>query len=380
MNAWKSLSLPLILLAGTWHLDGSATLETQAAAEDAGDEQAEAAVVTADKAASDPFLGDWEGQWAKGRRRDLAAQVIPRGSGTYQINVLPALDQRCPAYAVVEAKAEGGILQFDQQGWSGRIEGDRFTGTGFMQNQRTAFEMKKVRRLSPRLGATPPEGAVVLFDGSGFEHWESDRRGGVEDIRWKLVDDAMRVWPPLKRHAFSTAIRTRQAFPDFHLHLEFRLPLIAEASGQTRANSGVIIEEFEFYEVQILDSYGLPGYWDDCGAIYNKEAPKVNMCAPPGQWQSYDVVYRSPGFDESGNLTAKARITVDHNGKLIHKEVELPYSERAVEARRQRPESRKPGRITLQHHGDPVEFRNVWLKKLEADAPNDPLRADPRGR
>jgi hypothetical protein len=191
--------------------------------------------------------------------------------------------------------------------------------------------------------------------------WESDGRGGVEEITWKKTNEYLRVWPPLDQHAFAAAVRTRQAWSDFHLHLEFRLPLIAEAIGQTRANGGIIIEEYEFIEVQILDSYGLPGYWDDCGGIYRKESPKFNMCAPPGQWQSYDIVYRGPKFDDAGNLVGKPRITVDLNGKRIHHDVQLPYSDRAVNARREKPEAKTPGRIILQHHGDPIDFRNIWI-------------------
>jgi hypothetical protein len=123
----------------------------------------------------------------------------------------------------------------------------------------------------------------------------------------------------------------------------------------------VIPRSRQFYEVQILDSYGLPGYWDDTGAIYKKEAPKVNMCAPPGQWQSYDINYRGPRFDADGNFTANGRITVDLNGKRIHHDVELPYSKGSVTRRREQPDLKTPGRITLQHHGDPIDFRNIWI-------------------
>jgi len=107
--------------------------------------------------------------------------------------------------------------------------------------------------LEPRLGAQPPDDATILFDGGDLDHWESDGRDGSEQITWKNLDDCLRVWPPLTEHAFGAAIRTRQAWPSFQLTLEFRLPLIAEAMGQTRANGGIIIEEYEFFEVQILD-------------------------------------------------------------------------------------------------------------------------------
>jgi hypothetical protein len=116
-----------------------------------------------------------------------------------------------------------------------------------------------------------------------------------------------------------------------------------------------------WFEVQILDSYGLPGYWDETGAIYKKEAPKVNMCAPPGQWQSYDITFRAPRFDADGDLVARARITVDLNGKRIHNDVELPFSEGAMKRRCEKPDVKTPGRITLQHHGNPIDFRNIWI-------------------
>ena len=333
---------------------------THAAATD-DDDTLPVEVICGDKAGGDLFLGDWQGTWSKGWPRELVAQVIPRGGQNYDINFLPAFDQRCAPLAVIQARASGRRLQFDQDGWSGAIEGDRFTGTGILRKNPVPFELAKVIRLSPRLGARPPKGAVVLLDGGDLAEWETTGRGGAEEITWKTLKGFVRTWPPLKEHAFGASIRTRRAWPSFRLHVEFRLPLIAAATGQTRANSGVIIEEFEFFEVQILDSYGLPGYWDETGAIYKKEAPKVNMCAPPGQWQSYDIIYSGPRFDATGNLVSKPRITVDLNGKTIHNDVELPYSERALKARREKSDSKTPGRIVLQHHGDPVDFRNVWI-------------------
>lgn len=318
-------------------------------------------VIPGDKAGSDLFLGDWQGAWSKGYPRDLVAQVIPRGHQNYIINFLPAFDQRCAPLATVQAKADGRRLQFDQEGWSGTMEGDQLTGMGLFKDKSVSFKLAKIVRLSPRLGAKPPQGAIVLLDGDDLSAWETGGRGGVEEITWQKHGGFVRTWPPLTEHAFGASIRTRQTWSNFRLHLEFRLPLIAAATGQTRANSGVIIEEFEFFEVQILDAYGLLGYWDETGAIYRKEAPKVNMCAPPGQWQSYDIVYSGPRFDEAGKLVANPRITVDLNGKTVHNDVELPYSERAAKNRHEKPDLKMPGRIILQHHGDPVDFRNVWL-------------------
>ena len=325
-------------------------------------------LILGDQASQDPFLGDWEGKWSKGWPPNIVAQVIPRGSDTYQINFLEAFDARCPAFADFEGEVVGDALKFDAYGWSGEFSGDELRGVGLNRDKPVEFSMKKVTRLSPRLGAKPPKNAIVLFDGGDFGAWEVDPRRGATSIDWKLIDDHARTWPPLSEHAFGASIRTKDAWPSFRLYVEFRLPLIPAATGQTRGNSGVIIEEFEFYEVQILDSYGLSGYWNECGAIYKKEAPKVNMCAPPGQWQSYDIVYRGPRFDDEGKLAANPRITVDHNGKRIHNDVELPYSENALRARREKPETKTPGRITLQHHGDPVDFRNIWLQPLKSGA------------
>lgn len=328
--------------------------------------------VLGDKVAEvDPFLGDWEAASGKDQAKSVVAQVIPRGLGTYRIHFQQVFDQRCPLFAEVDAKTDGAVLRFDQGGWSGRIEGGVLQGTGrvtakvgYSEHKEIRFELKKAVRPSPRLGASPPEGSVVLYGGKGLDNLESDHRNGLE-MQWQQLPDCLRIWPPLNEHDFGAALRTRQGFPNFRLHLEFRLPLIAEVTGQSRANSGIIIEDYEFYELQILDSYGLPGYWDECGAIYNKEAPKVNACRPPGQWQSYDVTYHGPRLDSEGKLTAPARITVDLNGKVIHRDVDLPYSDRALQTRRDKPGSRVPGRLTFQNHGDPVDFRNIWIQELK---------------
>lgn len=317
----------------------------------------------------DPFLGDWQGQWAKeieGRPRAVVAQVIPRGGGSYQINILPAFDGRGKALAVVQAQAAGERLRFDDQGWSGEVHGDRFTGEG--GEGQVAFEMKKVVRLSPRLGAKPPEGAVVLFDGTSFDPWEPARGDPKAKIRWQLEDGVMRAWPTVEKHTFGTSIRARRAFASFQLHVEFRLPLLADVRGQNRANSGIIIEDYAFQEVQILDSYGLEGRKDECGALYNLAAPDVHMCAPPLQWQSYDITFRGPRYDAEGKLVRPGRITVNHNGRVVHKDRELrrPRGDRIPDRLRGK---RTVGRITLQHHGDPVEFRNIWLVELDDGQP-----------
>jgi hypothetical protein len=313
------------------------------------------------EALSDPLLGDWQGRWTgKGQVFEdnplLVAQVIPRGKGQYQINLLPEFDQRCPAYLTLTAAMVDGEVQFEQDGWTATITADRFAGSGLVKGLLGTFELEKVTRLPPSLGAKPPEGAVVLFDGSGFEHWEPVFRGkGAGGVNWTLQDGAMRIRPDRDAHRHS--LRTRERFGDLQLHIEFHLPLLPGNQGQSRANSGVSIGGLE---LQVLDSYGLPGYYNECGAFYKRAAPTVNMCAPPLQWQTYDVTFRAPRYDDEGRMTEPATYTVLHNGVLIHKQRELTRKhatdfDEVAEPRFQ------PSTISLQNHGNAVGYRNIWV-------------------
>ncbi len=189
----------------------------------------------------------------------------------------------------------------------------------------------------------------------------------TKGVRWRLVDGAMEVRPG------AGSIVTKKKFRDFKLHLEFRTPFMPESRGQGRGNSGVYLQER--YEVQILDSYGLEGRDNECGGIYKVGAPRVNMCAPPMQWQSYDITFRAPRFDAAGNKVEDARLTVVHNGMTIHENLAIP---RPTEAG---PNSNvtEPGGIYLQDHGNLVQYRNIWLVELPQarlprvshDGPND---------
>jgi hypothetical protein len=307
----------------------------------------------AEEPASDPFLGDWQGE-------GLAAQVIPRGGGMYQINLLPEFDTRCEPLAVVEARADGDVVRFAEDGWTGELKGERFTGTRPSEGKPAAFQLKHVVRQSPRLGAKPPKGAVVLFDGSNFDHWQvRGSENPAEPIAWELCDDFMRVAPTDGAEGPKQSIVTRKAFSDFRLHLEFRLPLMADKTGQARANGGLVFEDYKWYEVQILDSYGLEGLDNECGGIYKVAAPAVNMCRPPLMWQTYDVEYHASKYDEAGGCVRQARISVSHNGKPIHTDVALPPGEP-----KKRPAAVVVGRILLHYHHNPIEYRNIWLVEL----------------
>jgi hypothetical protein len=204
--------------------------------------------------------------------------------------------------------------------------------------------------------APPPSDAIVLFDGRSLANWRSaDSAKGP--ARWKVVDGYAEV------AAGTGAIETKQAFGDVQLHIEWRAPTPAKGEGQERGNSGVFL--MGRYELQVLDSYQNKTYPDgQAGAIYGQFPPLVNASRPPGDWQTYDVIFHRPRFDAAGAATSPARFTVLYNGVLVQDNVELS----GPTANKSRPPYEKHADalpLMLQDHGDPVRFRNIWVRKLE---------------
>ncbi len=196
--------------------------------------------------------------------------------------------------------------------------------------------------------------AIVLFDGEKFSHWQ--RQGGG-DIRWNVMDDgAIQVAPK------TGSIMTKRDFTDFMLHAEFRTPQMPpEVKGQSRGNSGIYIQQR--YELQILDSFDLEPKNNECGSIYTFKAPDRNVCKPPGEWQTYDILFRAARWADQDGKPVKvqnARITIFHNGVLIHDDVEVPRKTGAGQ-----PEGPQPRPILLQEHGNEVAFRNLWIVPLD---------------
>ena len=202
-----------------------------------------------------------------------------------------------------------------------------------------AFTLKKTVRQSPTLGAKPPAGATVLFDGTNKDKW----RGGKLDEKTKVMNTE------------GQDIVSLDKFKDYTMHIEFMLAYRPEARGQGRGNSGFY--QVDLYEVQVLDSFGLDGKNNECGGVYTKAEPKVNMCLPPLQWQTYDVEFKSAETGPDGKKTKNARMTLKHNGIVIHDNLEIDGKTGGA---RQEPEG-TPGPIKLQGHGNPTQFRNIWI-------------------
>jgi hypothetical protein len=197
----------------------------------------------------------------------------------------------------------------------------------------------------------PPEGAIVLFDGKSLNGWLT--RDGKNKVRWKLVSGGA-------MQAGGGDIITDQKFDGhFKLHVEFRVPYMPNAKGQARGNSGVYVQGR--YEVQVLDSYGRKSQKDDCGAIYEVSAPLVNACKAPTVWQSYDIEFHAP-ICKDGKKVEPARMTVYQNGIKIQDDVKINrnFTRAGMET-----DPCTPGPILLQDHGNPVQFRNIWLMQLK---------------
>jgi len=298
----------------------------------------------------DPFMGDWVGRWSEEEDIDpeIAAQVFPIGRDRYRINLVPKLDMRCPPLLVVEVERSGDSLSFKQGGISGEFRDGVCTGS--RRAGGATFQMKKTERLSISLGEAPPQGAIVLYDGTNLDQWEAAEG-------WEILPDGTLMVTPDGKD-----LKSKATYKDVRMHIEFRTPLLPHARGQQRGNSGVFLQDA--YEIQILDSYGLEGYYNECGALYKVAAPRVNACAPPLQWQTYDITYRAPIYDDDGTLRANPYMTVFHNGVLVHNYQEVPWRTDWKEKDRLRPPPTEPGPIRLQAHHNYIQFRNIWLFDL----------------
>jgi hypothetical protein len=233
---------------------------------------------------------------------------------------------------------------------------------GIMVHERDPAKQPHPQVVTPAPMAAPdspapaPSDATILFDGSGLDKWTA--KDG-EQTKWVLTDGAL---SPTKD---SGPIRSKQQFGSCQLHVEFATPKNVVGSGQGRGNSGVWL--MGHYEIQVLDSYENLTYPDgQSGALYGRHKPLVNASRPPGEWQSFDVIFHRPRFEE-GKVVERATFTLLYNGVLIQDHTELSggtgwLGPHAISD--YAPHGDK-GSIELQDHGNPVLFRNIWVRKLE---------------
>jgi hypothetical protein len=321
---------------------------------------------------ADPYMGDWKGKVVleNGSENPAALRVISLGRNRYQARVFSTFMKRVEPDVELTGTIKGdtlemtdvpltasSIVNFVDGGFvvagsfvSGKVVDGVLKGT-IKGKMNGTFELKRRAVTSATLGKKPPDGATILFDGTNLDHWTKRVKPDQEaaPAGWRIVDGTMEV--------NSTGdIVTKEAFGDHSLHVEFRTPYMPHASGQGRGNSGVYLQAR--YELQVLDSYGLDGADNECGGIYKIAKPELNMCLPPNEWQTYDIDFRAPRF-EGEKKTENARITVKHNGIIIHENLELPNITGGAHVT----DESKPGGLLLQDHGNPVRFRNIWVQK-----------------
>lgn len=209
-------------------------------------------------------------------------------------------------------------------------------------------QISKYQRTSITLGAKPPAGATVLFDGSSVDHFKAG----------EITDEGL----------LNVGTEFNKNYRSFRLHVEFRLPYMPYATGQARSNSGVYLQSR--YEVQVLDSFGLEGVENECGGLYKQKRADVNMCFPPLSWQTYDIAFVAPKFDDEGKKIKNAFITVLQNGVPVHQDYSIIA--KTGGGKQEGPELFP---IKLQDHSNPVRFRNIWIVDL-SDQP-DPVYCSP---
>lgn len=315
-------------------------------------------------AANQSLMGDYQGEWSdppKGNyyeiNKPLAAQVIHVRGGVYQVHFYQEHDMRADPYFEGVGTLEGEMIRFGGNGWSGMVSKEGITG----KSGSISFELKRVVRASPTLGAKPPAGASVLFDGKNFDAWQ---HGDGRPVTWHLLDqERMEVnsalWSDNRKKKIGGDIQTKQKFGNCEIHLEFRYPVEDGKEGQGRGNSGFFFQRD--YEVQILNSYGLDGRWNECGALYKASPPKVNAARPPMEWQTYDIKYTASVWNGETMVSAP-RIEVRLNGVLIHQDQEIPFvTAHAFASRTAHPKGDGP--IRLQDHGNAIQFRNIWITR-----------------
>jgi hypothetical protein len=209
------------------------------------------------------------------------------------------------------------------------------------------------RLVTPGAQYKAPSDAIVLFDGTNTKEWVKE--GKKEPAGWKVEDGAITVVKG------AGGISTVREFGDFQLHIEFRTPAVVEGNDQGRGNSGIFLQSR--YELQVLDNFNNKTYSNgQAGSIYKQSMPLVNVCKGPGEWQMYDVIYTAPRFNADGIKTASAYVTVLQNGVLVQNHTEIRGGTEYIGLPKYVAHGKAP--LSLQDHGNPVSYRNIWIREL----------------
>lgn len=220
-----------------------------------------------------------------------------------------------------------------------------------MVPEMTEFWEPEVRVVTPSNNNAAPSDAIVLFDGKDLSQWKAKNGGG--EAKWQVKDKVFTVG--------KGDISTKKEFGDFQLHIEWSAPDEVKGESQGRGNSGIFLQDR--YEVQVLDNYNNRTYSNgQAGSIYKQHRPLVNAMRKPTEWNVYDIIYTAPRFKEDGSLFTPARVTVLHNGVLVQNNVEVKGPTEYIGLPEYKAHGKAP--ISLQDHGNPVQYRNIWIREL----------------
>lgn len=287
-----------------------------------------------------------QGEYRNGGPAAMGAQVVSLGNGKFDLYLheggLPGDGwEPSKARTVLTGERQGETIRFSNE--NGMLKAS-LTKQKLVVTDRVGklYTLDRVERKSPTLGTKPPDGAVVLFDGSSADGWDNG-----------VLNDG---------HLQATNCFSKQQFSDYQLHIEFRTPYKPLARGQQRGNSGIYINGR--WETQVLDSFGLEGQDNECGGVYSLSKPRLNMCFPPLAWQTYDMNFTAAKFDAEGKRIAWPRVTVRLNGVVVHDDLELK-KDFTASAPFSKPLDSAAGPVFLQDHGNPVVYRNIWVLPKE---------------
>jgi hypothetical protein len=296
------------------------------------------------------FQGEYAGTVTHdGEPVPFGVQVIALGDGKFDVVAYPGglpgdgwtPPNKIKGTGVRDGEGDAAVVKVEALDWGGNKRSGEIREGAIVVLSDSGSEiarLPKATRSSATLGQKPPAGAIVIYDGSGTSTDTS-----------KLVDGRVS-----EDGLLMEGVTTKDSFGDALWHIEFRLPYQPKDRGQGRGNSGAYV--MGTYETQMLDSFGLEGKDNECGGIYKAAAPFVNMCLPPLTWQTYDINVTAPRF-EGEKKVKNARMTVRHNGTVIHDDVEVPTLTPGGPLKQESPQ----GPLHLQNHGNPVRYRNIWV-------------------